>query len=188
MYLRRSHVTPSCVNHHTDLFVQYFQAFSSAIWTLLAAIGASGSSLKFQEVAVAALHFFSSVCTKQLFREAFQSGDMLQQLISNVIVPNCVASELLLEQFDLQPHLFIKNYEEVLHLTPPQSQGYKTDSQRYAVAHLITALKRQFQQNVVSRPRCHVVRPAADDSHSPAAGGAARAARLRLSPLPLPLR
>ena len=85
MYLRRSHVTPSCVNHHTDLFVQYFQAFSSAIWTLLAAIGASGSSLKFQEVAVAALHFFSSVCTKQLFREAFQSGDMLQQLISNVI-------------------------------------------------------------------------------------------------------
>ena len=47
MSLRTRRLISSCVNHHTDLFVQYFQAFSSAIWTLLAAIGAAGSSLKF---------------------------------------------------------------------------------------------------------------------------------------------
>ena len=43
----------------------------------------------------------------------FQSGDMLQQLIANVIVPNCIAQETLLEQFEVKPNLYIKNYEEV---------------------------------------------------------------------------
>lgn len=73
-----------------------------------------GPSIKYQEVAVSSLHFFSSVCTKRIFRETFQSGDMLKQLITNVIVPNCIAQETLLDQFDVQPHLYIKNYEEVI--------------------------------------------------------------------------
>lgn len=38
---------------------------------------------------------------------------MLQQLIANVIVPNCIAQETLLEQFEVKPNLYIKNYEEV---------------------------------------------------------------------------
>lgn len=103
-------MTTSCVNRHTNLFTQYFQSFSSAIWSLLAVVG---PSIKYQDVAVSSLHFFSSVCTKRIFRGVFQSGDMLKQLIANVIVPNCIAQETLLEQFEVKPNLFIKNYEEV---------------------------------------------------------------------------
>ena len=42
-----------CVNRHTNLF----------IWSTLGDIGAANQSLKYQDVAVASLHFFSSVAT-----------------------------------------------------------------------------------------------------------------------------
>ena len=50
-----------CVNRHTTLFMPYFESFSSTIWSTLSDIGAANQSLKYQDVAVASLHFFSSV-------------------------------------------------------------------------------------------------------------------------------
>ena len=52
-----------CVNRHTNLFMPYFESFSSTIWSTLGDIGAANQSLKYQDVAVASLHFFSSVAT-----------------------------------------------------------------------------------------------------------------------------
>lgn len=51
-----------CVNRHTDLFKPYFESFSTTIWETLSDIGKTEGSLKYQDVAVASLHFFSSVC------------------------------------------------------------------------------------------------------------------------------
>ena len=53
-----------CVNRHTNLFMPYFESFSSTIWSTLGDIGAANQSLKYQDVAVASLHFFSSVATR----------------------------------------------------------------------------------------------------------------------------
>lgn len=38
---------------------------------------------------------------------------MMRQLIQCVIVPNCMATVEVIDQFEAQPHLYIKNYEEV---------------------------------------------------------------------------
>lgn len=76
-------------------------------------ISTNGGSLKFQDVAVSSLHFFSSVILKRDFRQLFESEDMLRQIIQSVIVPNCVITEMVMEQFENQPHLYVKNYEEV---------------------------------------------------------------------------
>ena len=112
-----------CVNRHTDLFMPYFESFSSTIWTTLSDIGKAEASLKYQDVAVASLHFFSSVgsvarrerqvSSKRIFRSVFESSAMITQLIQCVIVPNCMMTAEVSDQFEAQPHLFIKNYEEV---------------------------------------------------------------------------
>ena len=119
---------------YPELFVPYFQSFSTAIWKLLTSHGSADTSLKYQYLAVSALQFFSivrffvffacnpQVCTKNLFRESFQSADMLYEILHVVIVPNCMATEDIMDQFEAQPATYIKNYEE----------GFRTNSQRNA--------------------------------------------------------
>ena len=51
--------------------------------------------------------------TKRIFRSVFESSAMITQLIQCVIVPNCMMTAEVSDQFEAQPHLFIKNYEEV---------------------------------------------------------------------------
>ena len=86
----------------------YFESFSSTIWTTLSDIGKAEASLKYQDVAVASLHFFSSVGSV-----ARRERQVSTQLIQCVIVPNCMMTAEVSDQFEAQPHLFIKNYEEV---------------------------------------------------------------------------
>ena len=124
----------NCVRLHPDLFVPYFDSFTSAIWQLLISIGSADMSLKYQFLAVSALQFFSTVCTKNLFRTSFQSENMLLEMLRVVIVPNCMATEEVIEQFETQPSLYMKNYEE----------GFRMNSQRYAVSNLINSLKQQY--------------------------------------------
>lgn len=101
------------MNRYTDLFLEFFESFSNSIWELLSIISENGRSLKYQDVAVTSLHFFSAVIVKQNFRSLFQSVDMLRQMIQSVIIPNCMMTEMLMEQYENQPHLYVKNYEEV---------------------------------------------------------------------------
>ena len=59
---------------------------------------------------------------------------MLLEMLRVVIVPNCMATEEVIEQFETQPSLYMKNYEE----------GFRMNSQRYAVSNLINSLKQQY--------------------------------------------
>lgn len=88
--------------------------------------------------------------TKRVFRSVFESTDMMRQLIQCVIVPNCMATVEVIDQFEEQPHLYIKNYEEVRAWRRSHHQGYKMSSQRYAVAHLITSLREQYKDQFVA--------------------------------------
>ena len=89
-----------------------------------------------------------------MFRESFQSADMLYEILHVVIVPNCMATEDIMDQFESQPAMYIKNYEE----------GFRTNSQRYAVANLVNSLKKQYSDTVKTL-QCDyfVVYPHADE-------------------------
>ena len=142
----------SCVKLYPELFVPYFQSFSTAIWKLLTSFSSADASLKYQYLAVSALQFFSNVCAglfsqaqvcmKNLFRESFQSASMLYEILHVVIVPNCMATEDIMDQFESQPAQYVKNYEE----------GFRTNSQRYAVANLVNSLKKQYGETVALLP------------------------------------
>ena len=113
---------------------------------------------------------------------------MMRQLIQCVIVPNCMASVEVVDQFEAQPHLYIKNYEEVRVCRRSNPKGYKMSSQRYAVAHLVASLRDQYRDQVRALTVCDVVRPHPPDRHQLPLLWLRGTAGLWLSPLLLPLR
>ena len=121
--------------------------------------------------------------TKRVFRSVFESTDM----IPCVIVPNCMATVEVIDQFEAQPHLYIKNYEEVRAWRRSNHQGYKMSSQRYAVAHLVASLRDQYRDQVLAFTACDVVRSQSPQRHQLAVRRLRGAARLRLPPLLLSL-
>ena len=79
---------------------------------------------------------------------------MLYEILHVVIVPNCMATEDIMDQFESQPAMYIKNYEE----------GFRINSQRYAVANLVSSLKKQYGDTVKTLQCDHfVVYPHADE-------------------------
>ena len=102
----------SCVRNNADLFEPFFDGFTKAIWTLLNSINKVGT-MKYQDMIVSSLSFFSSLCTKRNYRNVFNSEEMMKQLLEFVIIPNCMSTLDISDQFETEPAMFIKNYEEV---------------------------------------------------------------------------
>ena len=69
--------------------------------------------MKYQDMIVSSLSFFSSLCSKPHYRNVFNSEEMMKQLLECVIIPNCMSTVDISDQFETEPALFIKNYEEV---------------------------------------------------------------------------
>lgn len=102
----------SCVTHNGELFAPFFDAFTKAIWNLLNSVNKI-ETLKYQDMIVSSLTFFSSLCSKREYRDMFNNEEMMKQLLEFVIIPNCMATIEVSDQFESEPALFIKNYEEV---------------------------------------------------------------------------
>lgn len=101
-----------CVSRNGDLFTPFFDVFTKTIWSLLSQVDRS-CTLKYQDMIVASLSFFSSLCSKREYREIFNNENMMQQLIEYLIIPNCMATADIVDSFESEPVAFIKNYEEV---------------------------------------------------------------------------
>ena len=101
-----------CVSRNGDLFTPFFDVFTKTILSLLSQVDRS-CTWKYQDMIVASLSFFSSLCSKREYREIFNNENMMQQLIEYLIIPNCMATADIVDSFESEPVAFIKNYEEV---------------------------------------------------------------------------
>lgn len=106
------YLTFSCVTRNSELFAPFFDAFTKAIWILLNSVNKT-ETLKYQDMIVSSLQFFSSLCSKREYRDMFNNEEMIKQLLEYVIIPNCMATIEVSDQFESEPAVFIKNYEEV---------------------------------------------------------------------------
>ena len=101
-----------CVSQNADLFVPFFDGFIKVIWELLGSVDKANTS-KYQDMIVSSLGFFSALCSKNIFRSVFSGQEIMQHLLEYVIVPNCMITYDINDQFESEPHEFVKYYEEV---------------------------------------------------------------------------
>jgi exportin-2 (importin alpha re-exporter) len=114
-------------------FIPYLGEFTSIVWNLL--MNTSKKS-KHDMLATTCIKFLSSLIGKPMHRALFQSKETLQQIISNIVIPNLQIREVDQEQFEDDPAEFILS----------DMEESDSDSRRKRSQELLRAMCRQFEE------------------------------------------
>ena len=87
-------------------FIPFLSEFTSIVWNLLIH---TSKMPKHDILATTCIKFLSSLVGKPMHKELFQAKETLQQIITNIVIPNLLIREVDEEQFEDDPAEFIQS-------------------------------------------------------------------------------
>ena len=122
---------------YNEEFEPYLPQFVQSVWSLLIT---TGPQPKYDILVSNAIHFLSSVAERPQYQSLFKENNVLDQISSNVIVPNMefrVSDE---ELFEDNPEEYIRR----------DIEGSDVDTRRRAACDLVKSLSRYFEKEMTT--------------------------------------
>ncbi|VDK60393.1 unnamed protein product [Anisakis simplex] len=113
----------------------YMQGMIEIIWQLLVE---TDNRLRFDTLVNAALGFLSSICTRPQYSAMFEADGVLKTICEDVIVKNLMLRKCDIEQFEDEPHEYMKR----------DIEGSDIDTRRRGASDFVRALCRRFEAQV----------------------------------------
>jgi exportin-2 (importin alpha re-exporter) len=120
------------VERDEEPFAEYLQNFTTLVWNLLVS---TTPLTKHDQLVVMSMKFLSVLVGRQYYSNLFTGESTLQQIISQIVIPNMKARETDEENFEDNPHDYI--------LT--ELEGSDNESRRRCSRDLLGAMCRQFE-------------------------------------------
>ncbi|KAL8941402.1 MAG: hypothetical protein Q9211_001843 [Gyalolechia sp. 1 TL-2023] len=141
---------------YEDAFGPYVEQFIGSSWSLLTTIGLDTKN----DILVSkALQFLTSVTRMSQHARAFNSEDIMSQVIERVVLPNLSLRDSDMETFEDEPIEFIRR----------DLEGSDSDTRRRAATDFLQQLLVQFQKLVTDVVMRYVNHYLSDYSRSPSA-------------------
>ncbi len=118
-------------------FIPYLKVFTSDVWNLFVQ---TSKLPKHDILATSCIKFLSSLVGKPMHKHLFQETGTLQQIISNIVIPNLHIREVDEEQFEDDPAEFILG----------DLEESDSESRRKRSQDLLRAMCRQFEEETTS--------------------------------------
>jgi exportin-2 (importin alpha re-exporter) len=129
--------------------------FTSLVWKLL--LGTSKAA-KYDQLVVISMKYLSILVGRQIYGQLFQDDSVLQQIVSNIVIPNMMYRESDVDNFEDNPEEFI--------LT--ELEGADNESRRRCGRDLLKAMCRQFETQTTAICTEHIKRLVAEFTANPA--------------------
>lgn len=120
------------VERDEEPFNDYLPKFTSLVWNLLVSLTPLN---KHDQLVVTSMKFLSSLVGRQYYNQLFTGEGTLQQIVSQIVIPNLKVREMDEEMFEDNPSDFI--------LT--ELEGSDNESRRRCSRELLSAMCRQFE-------------------------------------------
>ena len=117
-------------------FSKYCEPFITSAWNLLSSIG---PETKYDAIVSKALHFLTAVASTKEHAEAFNSEEVLTQIVEKVVLPNVSLRESDLEMFEDEPIEFIRR----------DLEGSDAGSRRRSATDFLQKLQERFESTVM---------------------------------------
>ena len=114
-------------------FIPYLKDFTTIVWNLLIQ---TSKLPKHDILATSCIKFLSSLVGKPMHKDLFKEQGTLQQIISNIVIPNLLIREVDEEQFEDDPAEFILS----------DLEESDSESRRKRSQDLLRAMCRQFEE------------------------------------------
>jgi exportin-2 (importin alpha re-exporter) len=118
-------------------FIPFLGDFTSIVWNLLIQ---TSKLPKHDVLATTCIKFLSSLVGKPMHKALFQGKETLQQIISNIVIPNLHIRQVDEEQFEDDPAEFIQS----------DMEESDSESRRKRSQDLLRAMCRQFEEETTS--------------------------------------
>lgn len=118
-------------------FSDLCQPFISSTWELLSTIGAE---TKYDTLVSKALSFLTAIAGTSQYSDAFNSEDVLTQIVEKVILPNVALRESDIEMFEDEPIEYIRR----------DLEGSDNDSRRRSATDFLRKLQERFESPVTT--------------------------------------
>lgn len=115
-------------------FIPFLGDFTSLVWNLL--IHNTTEDAKHDILATSCIKFLSSLIGKPMHKGLFQAKETLEQIISNIVIPNLQIRDVDVEQFEDDPAEFILS----------DMEESDSESRRKRSQDLLRAMCRQFEE------------------------------------------
>jgi exportin-2 (importin alpha re-exporter) len=115
----------------------FVDAFTQTVWNLL--IGTTPSP-KHDQLVVTSMKYLSLLISRPLYARLFQGEGTLQQIVSNIVIPNMMAREVDNEIFEDNPQDYIMI----------ELEGSDSESRRRCSRDLLKAMCREFEAAICS--------------------------------------
>ncbi|KAL3910033.1 MAG: hypothetical protein SGILL_007850, partial [Bacillariaceae sp.] len=129
--------------------------FTGLVWKLL--LGTSKAE-KYDQLVVVSMKYLSILLSRQNYSKLFNKEDTLQQIVSNIVIPNMMLRESDVHNFDDNPQEFIMI----------ELEGADNESRRRCGRDLLKAMCRQFEAQTTGICSQHLTRMVAEFEADPA--------------------
>eukprot|EP00529_Nitzschia_sp_RCC80_P005611 CAMPEP_0113490560 /NCGR_PEP_ID=MMETSP0014_2-20120614/27110_1 /TAXON_ID=2857 /ORGANISM="Nitzschia sp." /LENGTH=976 /DNA_ID=CAMNT_0000384337 /DNA_START=77 /DNA_END=3007 /DNA_ORIENTATION=+ /assembly_acc=CAM_ASM_000159 len=121
------------VERDEEPFAEFLQNFTTLVWNLL--VSSTSPHTKHDQLVVMSMKFLSVLVGRQYYNSLFTGEGTLQQIISQIVIPNMKVREVDEENFEDNPYDYI--------LT--ELEGSDNESRRRCSRELLGAMCRQFE-------------------------------------------
>jgi exportin-2 (importin alpha re-exporter) len=142
------------VERDEEPFQPFLNQFTELVWSLLVSLT---PHTKHDQLVVISLKYLSILVGRKFYSNLFETDGVLQQIVSNIVIPNLMVRESDQENFEDNPQEYIMT----------ELEGSDNESRRRCSRELLRAMCRQFEPQTTAICSDHVTNMIAEYATNP---------------------